>query len=240
MKNQTRIAELVLNNWYVSYAEYCDKFGHRLEVEADELDVISTKSKGRDLFIFTNQTLSRHIVTELRGYMLDNVLFPAECYTKRELGHSIPKKEWHKVIYTPVVSLENRLGYHEKNHEVYQYYRIARAIIKYSGQVTRILDGKAWTCAKIADETYLVISPEIVQMNDELSESICPENVGRSFNDAIELESDITALNRSEGKADLINTEKYLKLKQIHTVRRKHIRPNRTEKVPFEKCVVRS
>jgi hypothetical protein len=260
MKNQTRIAEIALNNWHVAYAEYCDKFGHRLEVEADELDVVSTKSKGQDLFIFTNQTLSRHNVTELRGYCLDRTesdgrqyvksdqkgyvieraLYPDGCYTRRELGHSISKSEWKNVTYKPVVHLENRLAYHAKNHAVYQYYRVARAIIKYSGQVTRILDGKEWTCAKISDDIYLVLSPDIFQINDELSESICPESASRTFNDGIELESDITALNKAEGKAHLMKTEKYQKQQQIKTVRRVHIRPNRTEKVPFEKCVVRS
>ena len=212
MKNQTKVAELAVHNWYATYSQYCDKFGKKTEFELEELDIVGTKSKGRDLYIFTSATLDRHIVTELRGYTLDGILYPAECYTRRELGHSIPESQWHLVKYKPVVALENRLAYHAKNHEISEYYRISRAIIRFAGSVTRVLDGKSYTVTPICKDTYLVISPEVVQINDEISEGFCPEYLNRAHNDSIVLKSDISPLNRREnklyGKPQLVREQK--------------------------------
>lgn len=260
MKNTTVIAQKVLDRYCQEHDSYCERFNKRNDIGELELD--TPKSKGHELYVFTKQTLARHIVTELRGYELKTTvgdasqyekshvksknylvvggLYPAECFTRRELGHSIPKKQWDGVKYLPVVPLENRLAYHDRNRAIYEYYKVARAIIRYSGKVTRIIDGQEWLCARLDKDTYLVISVPDQLINDELSESISQDWLSKPVDEfyAVLFEHHKTGHKR-EPKADLCTKDEYRKHVLTHKVTRTgHIRPNRTEQVPFEKCVV--
>lgn len=195
MKNIDTVAKRALENWYASYlADHDRRYAKKRKPDILELSVTRAKSIGHELYIFTNHTLDRHIVTELRGYPLAHMVcdtsqydlstnkksyyvvqgatYPADCFTRRELGHSIPKKHWDKVRYLPVVPLENRLAYHDRDHAIYLYYKVARAIIRFSGEVTRTIEGKKWSCAMIADDTYIVIAPEVQRVHDESNESV--------------------------------------------------------------------
>ena len=253
MKNSTVIAQNVLARYCEEHASYCERFHKRNDIKELELDY--PKSKGHELYIFTKQTLSRHIVTELRGYKLErsecdgaqyvnsdkkryvieSALYPADCFTRRELGHSIPVAKWKNVTYLPVVPLENRLAYHERNRQIYEYYKVVRAIIRYSGKVTRIIEGKSWDCARLDNNTYLVLCPEEQFINDEISESL--HDGMKNFDEfyAVYMSQDKTP---HEKRAQLVSKAEYDKRPRL--VKRTHIRPNRIEQVPFSKCVVRN
>jgi hypothetical protein len=226
--NKELIATRALHNWFITYSEHVGQNKANAINESD-LVVVDVKCKGtREIYITVAATITRHVVSELRGYCLEHVesageqyvksdkksyvleraLYPADCYTRRELGHSISENEWKDVKYKPVVSLENRLAYHARDKQIHEYYRFARAIVRYSGQVTRIINGREMLCALIGDDTYVIISPAIVKITDEISEKFSPEFCGSVLNDGIDLESDYSALNKREGKMKPVKVKK--------------------------------
>jgi hypothetical protein len=160
MKATTLTVVKAIAKWQASLPEVSSK-----AMKSVDLTPVRWTSKGSDLYIWVKASTERYVMTESRSFVLDGTGYADGCYHPDQLGGS------KTFVDAPA---EHRAAWHERQAEINRYYDGVRKIMRHVGTVTRTVQGNTYQCAMIdtgkkTGNTYIVLSPEAVVINDDIS-----------------------------------------------------------------------
>lgn len=156
MKAKFSVALKALSTWQASLPERSQKVLKRVDLAPTRLE-----TKGQDLYIWVKATTERYVLSESRSFVLDGTGYPEGCYAPEQLGGGS------KVFLE--APAEHRAAWHQRTHEINRYYDGVRRIMRIAGVVTRTIQGSVWQCAQLDKRTYIVLAPQEVRINDDIS-----------------------------------------------------------------------